>query len=88
MAPMTWKNSACEDLNALLRRLAWIPCSREAKDGVKARLTTVIRTLPKTCTPSEIADKVRQLTAEIEALERDNLANGLGTPKVVRRVLA
>jgi hypothetical protein len=70
MPPITWKNSACEDLNALLRRLAWIQSSREVKVDLKERLTTVLRTLPKPCTPSEMAQKVRQLTAEIEALER------------------
>jgi hypothetical protein len=70
--PITWKISAYEDLNALVLRLAWIRCSRKAKDDLKERLTRTLWAVSQSTTPSQIAERVRQLTAEIEALERSD----------------
>ena len=75
MPPITWKTSAYEDLNALVLRLAWVGCSRRKKDDLKERLTRALWVLSQPTTPSEIARRVRQLTEEIEALERGATSN-------------
>jgi len=70
MRPMTWRDSAREDLNTLLGRLTEIPCSLRTKDDVQDRIGAVLRSILKNDPLGAIAQEVRQLTAEIDTLER------------------
>ena len=70
MRPMTWKDSAREDLNTLLDRLMGVSCSLRTRDDFQDRIGAVLRSILKDDTLSEIAQAVRELTAELDALER------------------
>ena len=66
MLSTSWKDSAFDELYALLARLPLIECSRSKKDDLQLRLLAVLRALMDDGTPFDVAEKIRELAAEVE----------------------
>jgi hypothetical protein len=66
--PTTWKDSAYNKSYALLASLAFIECSQFKKNALQLRLVAVLRDLLNDGRPEDLAERVRELTDEVEAL--------------------